>query len=61
MMRLARVFERREAQAVRDSPTPSAIGSFIFLGPTRRGENRAGASAGGIFLFDDEKLMIRLT
>ena len=52
-------FERRAPQPCRPRRSERPIGSFIFLGPTGVGKTEL-ARALAEFLFDDEKLMIRL-
>jgi len=57
---LARVANavRRSRAGLSDPKRP--IGSFIFLGAYRRRQNRTCARHWPNFLFDDEKLMIRI-
>ncbi len=49
---------RRSRAGLSDPNRP--IGSFLFLGPTGVGRDRAGPGAGREYLFDDEKAMIRI-
>ena len=48
---------RRSRAGLSDPKRP--IGSFIFLGPDRRRQNRTGARPGE-FLFDDERALLRI-